>query len=318
MPGDIFKGLASLGDLYYILCANPGSLGSTCTVIFAPSVPPPPPPPIHQCIFGQSIIRSVFKCMSKRLIVIYIFGKFADVQSLTFFATGEGENLSRENFPNPHVRWRKFVSMPLRRDTCWRCVLIAECRTKGKVKGEEIIALGRTALIYSTVFISVAGVPLHCLLSKTKKTAGGIFLVSFDQRCKFTGETRAWRKKTSESGERTFRFCLGERWPRTADALMFMATKHCLRFFKSGSLEVILVSFGRRALIFFLFESSWKYMKSDTTFVRMRSDDHLGDAKMSKKGTSLRPNQLFLFIAIDKNGFRRMKVEGHISEPQIF
>ena len=28
-------------------------------------------------------------------------------------------------------------------------------------------------------------------------------------------------------------------------------------------------------------------MKNDTTFVRMRSSDHLGDAKMSKKGTSL-------------------------------
>ena len=29
-------------------------------------------------------------------------------------------------------------------------------------------------------------------------------------------------------------------------------------------------------------------MKNDATFVRMRSGDHLGDAKMSKKGTSLR------------------------------
>ena len=31
-------------------------------------------------------------------------------------------------------------------------------------------------------------------------------------------------------------------------------------------------------------------MKNDTTFVRMRSGDHLaiGDAKMSKRGTSLR------------------------------
>ena len=29
-------------------------------------------------------------------------------------------------------------------------------------------------------------------------------------------------------------------------------------------------------------------MKNDTTFVRMRSGDHLGDAKMPKKGTSLR------------------------------
>ena len=60
--------------------------------------------------------------------------------------------------------------------------------------------------------------------------------------------------------------------------------------FKAGPppLEAILVIFGRRALIFFLFESSWKKMKNDTTFVRMRSGDHLGDAKMSKKGTSLR------------------------------
>ena len=53
-------------------------------------------------------------------------------------------------------------------------------------------------------------------------------------------------------------------------------------------LKAILVIFGRRALIFFLFESSWNKMKNDTTFVRMRSGDHLGDAKMSKKGTSRR------------------------------
>ena len=56
---------------------------------------------------------------------------------------------------------------------------------------------------------------------------------------------------------------------------------------RQDPLEAILVIFGRRALIFFLFESSWKKMKNNTTFVRMRSDDHLGDAKMSKKGTSL-------------------------------
>ena len=29
-------------------------------------------------------------------------------------------------------------------------------------------------------------------------------------------------------------------------------------------------------------------MKNDTTFVRMRSGDHLGDPKMSKKDTALR------------------------------
>ena len=68
--------------------------------------------------------------------------------------------------------------------------------------------------------------------------------------------------------------------------------------FKAGPppppLEAILVIFGHRALIFFfLFESSWKKMKNDTTFVRMRSGDHLGDAKMSKMGTSLRRIYLF-------------------------
>ena len=51
-------------------------------------------------------------------------------------------------------------------------------------------------------------------------------------------------------------------------------------------LEAILVIFGRRALIFFCLKALEK-MKNDTTFVRMRSGDHLGDAKMSKKGTSL-------------------------------
>ena len=62
--------------------------------------------------------------------------------------------------------------------------------------------------------------------------------------------------------------------------------------FKAGPppppFEAILVIFGRRALIFFLLERSWKKMKNDATFVRMRSGDHLGDAKMSKTGTSLR------------------------------
>ena len=37
-------------------------------------------------------------------------------------------------------------------------------------------------------------------------------------------------------------------------------------------------------------------MKNDNTFVRMRSGDHLGDAKMSKKGTSLRRIELFYLL----------------------
>ena len=74
--------------------------------------------------------------------------------------------------------------------------------------------------------------------------------------------------------------------------------------------EAILVIFGRRALIFLV----WKLLektKNDTTFVRMRSGDHLGDTKMSKKGTSLR-HLTFLLIAIDRNGFRRLKEERQI------
>ena len=57
---------------------------------------------------------------------------------------------------------------------------------------------------------------------------------------------------------------------------------------KAGPLEAILVILGRRALLFFLFERSWKKLINDTTFMRMRSGRHLRDAKMSKKGTSLR------------------------------
>ena len=59
------------------------------------------------------------------------------------------------------------------------------------------------------------------------------------------------------------------------------------RSLRQDPLEAILVIFGHRALIF-LYEMSWKNMKNDTTFVRMRSSDHLGDSKMSKKGTLLR------------------------------
>ena len=53
-------------------------------------------------------------------------------------------------------------------------------------------------------------------------------------------------------------------------------------------------------------------MKKKTTFVRMRSGDHLGDEKMSKKTHLASSNLTFLRIAIDENGFRRMKEEGLI------
>ena len=47
-------------------------------------------------------------------------------------------------------------------------------------------------------------------------------------------------------------------------------------------LEAILVIFGRKALIFICLKALGKKLKNDATFVRMRSGDHLGDAKMSK------------------------------------
>ena len=61
-------------------------------------------------------------------------------------------------------------------------------------------------------------------------------------------------------------------------------------------------------------------MKSDTTFVRMRSGDHLGECKNVEKGHLAPSNLTFLLIAIDTNDFRRMKEEGHIYKtlPQVF
>ena len=61
-------------------------------------------------------------------------------------------------------------------------------------------------------------------------------------------------------------------------------------------------------------------MKNDTTFVRMRSGDHLGGRKNVEKGHLAPSNLTSLLIAIDTNGFRRMKEEGLIykSLPQSF
>ena len=56
---------------------------------------------------------------------------------------------------------------------------------------------------------------------------------------------------------------------------------------RQDPLEAILVIVGCRAFVFFARKLLEK-MKTDTIFVRMRSGDHLGDAKMSKMGTSLR------------------------------
>ena len=69
--------------------------------------------------------------------------------------------------------------------------------------------------------------------------------------------------------------------------LEMLVVLYFLRHDPPPPFEAILVIFGRSALICFLFESSWKKLKNNATFVLMRSGDHLGDAEMSKKGTSL-------------------------------
>ena len=62
-------------------------------------------------------------------------------------------------------------------------------------------------------------------------------------------------------------------------------------------------------------------MKNDTTFVCMRSGDITLETQICQKG-HLAPSNLtfFLLIAIDRNGFRRMKEEGQIYKtlPGIF
>ena len=64
-------------------------------------------------------------------------------------------------------------------------------------------------------------------------------------------------------------------------------------------------------------------MKNDATFVRMRSGDHLGDPKMSKKGTSP-PSNLTFFINCDRhkrfsqNERRRADLQNVASEFLIF
>ena len=69
-------------------------------------------------------------------------------------------------------------------------------------------------------------------------------------------------------------------------------------FLRQDPLEAILVIFGRRALIFLL-ESSWKKMKNDTTFARMRSGHHLGDAKSRKRAP--RSIEFNFFIICDRH-----------------
>ena len=67
---------------------------------------------------------------------------------------------------------------------------------------------------------------------------------------------------------------------------------------RQDPLEAFLVIFGRRAFIFFVWKLLEK-MKNDATLVRMRSGDHLGDAKMSKRAP--RSVEFNYFINCDRH-----------------
>ena len=84
----------------------------------------------------------------------------------------------------------------------------------------------------------------------------------------------------------------------------------CAHFKAGPPLEAILVIFGRRALIFFLFESSWKKMKKWHHFCAHAQWWSPWRRKNVEKGHLAPSNLTFLIIAIDRNGFRRMKEEG--------
>ena len=104
-----------------------------------------------------------------------------------------------------------------------------------------------------------------------------------------------------------------QKWPKTQ-----IKGGSCL---KAGPpLEAILVIFGRRALIFFLFESSWKKNEKWRHFCAHAQWWSPWRRKNVEKGHLAPSNLTFLIIAIDRNGFRRMKEEGLIYKtlPQIF
>ena len=92
------------------------------------------------------------------------------------------------------------------------------------------------------------------------------------------------------------------------------------RKLKAGPpLEATLVIFGRRALIFFCLKAVGKNEKWDH-FCAHAQWWSTWRRKNVQKGHLAPSNLTFLPIAIDTNGFRRMKEEGliHKTVPQIF
>ena len=90
----------------------------------------------------------------------------------------------------------------------------------------------------------------------------------------------------------------------------FFAYFHLFRHLKAGPpLEAILVIFGRRALIFFV----WKVLEKNEKWRHFCAHAQWWSPWIRKnveKGHLAPSNLTFLLIAIDTNGFRRMKEEG--------
>ena len=89
---------------------------------------------------------------------------------------------------------------------------------------------------------------------------------------------------------------------------------------RQDPLEAILVIFGRRALIFCFV---WKLLKKYEKWHHFCAHAQWWSPwrrKNVEKGHLAPLNLTFLLIAIDRNGFRRMKEEGQIYKmlPQIF
>ena len=82
--------------------------------------------------------------------------------------------------------------------------------------------------------------------------------------------------------------------------------------FKAGPPEAILVIFGRRALIFFFV---WKLLDKNEKWHHFCAHAQWWSPwrrKNVEKGHLAPSNLTFLIIAIDRNGFRRLKEEGLI------
>ena len=135
---------------------------------------------------------------------------------------------------------------------------------------------------------------------------------------------------TSEKGEYSSSNTMTKRYEDAASVLSYSASWArnvfswiffilALQEGNPDPLEAILVIFGRRALIFFCLKAlgknkKWRHFGAHAQW------SSPWRRKNVEKGHLAPSNLTFLLIAIDTNGFRRMKEEGQIYKtlPQIF